>query len=319
MRWLEIKVDAKNGRIDELCALLESIGLDELIIEDNTDFESFLEASHEYWDYVDEALREEKRGLSRVKFYLSDDGSGLKRLSAAQKKLSEAGYELTITPVKDEDWETNWQQYYHPIEIGERLIVVPEWEEVPQHEGRAVLRLNPGLIFGTGNHPTTRMCLKEVEKIASKDVNVLDLGCGSGILSIGALVLGAKSALGCDIDDKAPETALKNAALSGISGDKFRVIAGDALTDNALRALISQNKYELICANIVADVIIRLSPDIPTWLTPDGYFVCSGIIEGRQTEVIAAIKNSGLRIIETRHEEDWYAFTSCLPCLERRR
>jgi ribosomal protein L11 methyltransferase len=288
------------------------VGLDELIIEDNQDFESFLEESHEYWDYVDEALREEKRGLSRVKFYVSDDAEGQKRLKAAKKKLDASGYKLNIIPVKDEDWETNWQQYYHPIEIGERLLVVPEWEEVPEHEGRSILRLNPGLIFGTGNHATTRMCLKEVEKIASKDVNVLDLGCGSGILAIGALVLGAKSALGCDIDDKAPETALKNAALSGVTADKFCVIAGDALSSKSLRALISEKKYELICANIVADVIIKLAPDVPAWLTPDGYFVCSGIIEGRQDEVKAAIKNSGLRIIETRHEEDWYAFTSCL-------
>lgn len=313
MEWLEVTVEAGDGTIDEICGLLGSVGIDELIIEDGTDFENFLETNHEYWDYVDDELRAEKSGISRVKFYSSDDEEGLIQIKRAKEALGTA-YTVSVAGVKDEDWESNWQQYYKPIEIGERLIVVPEWEEIPDHGDRAVLRLNPGLIFGTGTHPTTRMCLMEIEKTAAPGVNVLDLGCGSGILSIGALVLGCESAFGCDIDPKAPDTALKNAELSGITGESFKVIAGDALSDSALRELIGEKKYGLICANIVSDVIIRLCRDIPAWLSPDGLFVCSGIIEGRQDEVKAAIKNSGLRIIETRHQEDWYAFTSCLPC-----
>ncbi len=316
MNWLEISVNAQSGNADELCEALNVMGFDELVIEDGADFESFLENNRGRWDYVDEAFRNEMRGRCRVKFYLSDDGEGRKKLASAKEELAAKGYEPVVTPVKDEDWETNWQRYYRPIEIGKRLLVVPEWEKVPEGTSRAVLRLNPGLIFGTGSHPTTRMCLLEIEKTVTKDVNVLDLGCGSGILSIGALVLGAKSAFGCDIDEKAPETALKNAALSGITGESFRAVAGDAISDKALRDEIGSKKYELILANIVADVVIKLTPDVPEWLAPGGIFVCSGIIEGRQDEVKAALKNSGLRIIETRREEDWYAFTSCLPCLE---
>ncbi len=313
MNWLEAAVDTKNGNTEDVCALLQRADIDELIIEDGSDFESFLEKNREYWDYVDDALREEKRGISRVRFYVTDDEAGRKKLSEAREILAGAGYDISVAEVRDEDWENNWQQYYRPIEIGERLVVVPEWEEVPETGGRAVLRLNPGLIFGTGSHPTTRMCLLEIEKAAAPHVKVLDLGCGSGILSIGALVLGCESALGCDIDEKAPETALRNAALSGIGPERFRVYAGDALHDKKLRAVIGGKKYELICANIVADVIIGLCPDITGWLSPDGIFVCSGIIEGRQEEVAEAIKKSGLRIIETRCEDDWYAFTSCLP------
>jgi len=157
------------------------------------------------------------------------------------------------------------------------------------------------------------MCLKELERHASPGKIVLDLGCGSGILAIAALLLGCDSAVGCDIDPKAPDTALKNAALSGVEPDRFRVYAGDVLKDQKLRRIISEAKYDLICANIVADVIIALAEDVPKWLSPSGLFVCSGIIEGRQDEVIAAITKSGLRIIETRHEADWYSFTSCLP------
>lgn len=316
MNWLEISVNALSGNADSLCDLLNDMGFEELVIEDGSEFEAFLENNRSRWDYVDEAFRAHMRDLCRVKFYVSDDDDGKARLKVAEEGLAAKGYEPIVTPVKDEDWESNWQQYYRPFEIGERLLVVPEWEKIPEGTQRAVLRLNPGLIFGTGSHPTTRMCLLEIEKTVKEDVNVLDLGCGSGILSIGALVLGAKSAFGCDIDEKAPDTAMKNADLSGVNDGRFSAAAGDALSDNALRKEISEKKYELILANIVADVIIKLTPDMPAWLTPDGFFVCSGIIEGRQDEVKKAIKESGLRIIETRHEDDWYAFTSCLPCSE---
>lgn len=313
MNWLEITVNAENGDIDGLCALLEDLGAGGLVIEDESDFESFLEKNREYWDYVDDDLRAEKRGVSRVKFYLADDDAGHGLLGIIREALIKAGLSLRAEPVRGEDWENNWQKYYRPMEIGEKLLVVPEWEETPPHEGRAVLRLNPGMIFGTGSHPTTRMCLKEIERSAAAGYKVLDLGCGSGILAIASLLLGCESAVGCDIDPKAPETAVKNAALSGIGEDKFRVYAGDILKDAPLRDVVGSKKYDLICANIVADVIIELTGDVPAWLAPRGLFICSGIIEGRQDEVEAAIKESGLRIIEARNEEDWYCFTACPP------
>ncbi len=302
MNWLEITVNAKNGGVEELCTILEDAGIGGLVIEDEADFESFLETNKEYWDYVDEELRDEKRGVSRVKFYVSDDSEGRAMLEEVGNLLSQKDLSVSIVPVRDEDWENNWQKYYKPIEIGERLIVVPEWEEIPERRERAVLRLNPGLIFGTGSHPTTQMCLKEIEKSAQKGAKVLDLGCGSGILAIAALLLGCESATGCDIDPKAPDTAAANAELNGIGSDTFKVYAGDVLKDEAFRSIISSKKYELVCANIVADVILALLPDVPGWLAPDGIFICSGIIEGRQNEVKEAIKKSGLRIIEARHE-----------------
>ena len=315
MNWLEITVDAKNGGVEELCAILEEAGIGGLVIEDESDFESFLETNREYWDYVDEELRDEKRGISRVKFYVSDDMEGRALLEEAGKLLSQSDYSAAVVPVRDEDWENNWQKYYKPIEIGERLLVVPEWEQIPDLGDRAALRLNPGLIFGTGSHPTTQMCLKEIEKSARKGTKVLDLGCGSGILAIAALLLGCENATGCDIDPKAPDTAAANAMLNGIDGERFKVYAGDVLKDEAFRGIIGSKKYELVCANIVADVILALLPDVSKWLAPEGTFVCSGIIEGRQSEVEEAIKNSGLRIIEAHHEDDWYCFSACLACV----
>lgn len=315
MNWLEVTVNAGKGDIDGLCTLLEELGAGGLVIEDESDFESFLEKNREYWDYVDEDLRAGKIGVSRVKFYLPGDEEGRARLGEIREGIDKAGFSVSVAELRDEDWANNWQKYYRPMEVGERLIVVPEWEAAPVHEGRAVLRLNPGMIFGTGSHPTTRMCLKEIEKSAAPGHKVLDLGCGSGILAIASLVLGCESALGCDIDPKAPDTARKNAALNGLGEDRFTVYSGDALKEGRLRSIIGSGKYDLICANIVADVIIALSNDVTRWLAPEGLFICSGIIEGRQDEVKAAIVRSGLRIIETRNEEDWYCFTACLPCL----
>ena len=316
MNWLEITVDAKENGVEALEALLEDAGVSGLVVEDEQDFESFLEGNKEYWDYVDEELREEKQGVSRVKFYVSHDEEGRARMKEIGDVLAREGYVPAFKIIRDEDWENNWQQYYKPMEIGEKLLVVPEWEKVPEGNTRAVLRLNPGLIFGTGSHPTTQMCLEELEISAGKGKKALDLGCGSGILAIAALLLGCDSAVGCDIDPKAPDTAAANASLNGIDGERFKVYAGDVIKDESFRKIIGGTRYELICANIVADVIIALTPDVPSWLTPDGLFICSGIIEGRQNEVKDAINKSGLRIIEARHEDDWYSFTACLPCIE---
>lgn len=185
-------------------------------------------------------------------------------------------------------------------------MIVPEWEEIPEN-GRTPLRLDPGLIFGTGSHPTTRMCLEEIEHHSPK--TVLDLGCGSGILGIASLLLGAEFAVGCDIDEKAQKVVMENAALNGIYEDKLSVYSGDVLSDNWLSEKIA-GKYDLVLANIVADVIIAMSPKVPQWLDKNGFFVCSGIIEGRQNEVKKAITEAGLEITGHRESEEWHCFTA---------
>ena len=210
--------------------------------------------------------------------------------------------------MQDSDWENNWRQYYQPIEIGEKLVVVPEWLETPD-DGRIPLRLDPGLIFGTGSHATTRMCLAALEHCAAPGKRVLDLGCGSGILGIGALLLGCDSVAGCDIDPKAPEVAEANAALNGLHADRFRVCAGDVLADAPMRASLGAG-YDLVLANIVSDVIIPLSGIVGEFLAPDGVFLCSGIIEGRQDEVAAALRRNGFAILEHFNEEEWHCYVA---------
>ena len=212
--------------------------------------------------------------------------------------------------VEDSDWENNWRDYYRPIAVGSKLVVVPEWEEIPEG-GRLALRLDPGLTFGTGSHATTRLCLQALENWAAPGKRVLDLGCGSGILGIGALILGCESCLGVDVDPKSPDVASDNAALNGLHEDRIRFLAGDLLADASLRRRLGTG-YDIVLANIVADVIIPLLPHVPAFLTPGGVYISSGIIDGRQEEVRRAIEDSGFRILSHSSEDGWHCFAAAL-------
>ncbi len=306
MEWLEVSIDAPDGDTEALCTLLEALGVEGLVIEDEQDIRRFLEESGRFWDAVDEEFLASRKGVSRVKFYLSADGEGEKAMEALRPSLAEAGYAPSCRRVRDEDWENNWKQYYRPMEVGKRLLILPEWEPTPEGGERVPLRLDPGLIFGTGAHPTTRMCLEAMEDLAPKAEKALDLGCGSGILAIAALLLGVKTALGCDVDEAAPRIAGENAALNGVE-DRLTVLAGDATADETLRSAIGGREYDLIFLNIVADVILRLLPDIPRWLRPGGTLIVSGVIDGREGEVAAALGSIGLAF-EQRRMGDWYSF-----------
>ena len=301
MQWLECTVPGGDDP-EGICNTLAELGVGGMSIENEQDFHDFLENNRACWDYVDEELEASFAGVSRVKFWLSQDEEGESVLAAVRG----AGFAVETRVIADEDWENNWKQYYKPLPIGEKLVVVPAWEETPE-DGRVPLRLDPGLIFGTGSHATTRMCLEAIESLAAPDKRVLDLGCGSGILSIGALVLGCKEAVGCDIDPKAPDVALSNAALNGIGEDRFRVYAGDVLSDRGMRASLGTG-FDIVLANIVADVIRPLAPLSRDFLAEGATFVTSGIIEGRQDEIEAALKAAGYRIEKHLCEEEWHCF-----------
>ena len=301
LEWIECAVRC-SGDTDSVCERLYALGVDGMSVEDEADFRSFLENNRAYWDYVDQELEQRFAGVSRVKFWLPNDDEGKKTLSAVRA----AGFSPETALIADEDWENNWKQYYRPLPIGKKLMVIPAWEEA-ETDGRLPLRLDPGLIFGTGSHATTRMCLEALEGLAAPGKRVLDLGCGSGILAIGALILGCDSAMGCDIDPKAPDVAMENAALNGIGPDRFRVFAGDILTDPGMRAALGKG-YEIVTANIVSDVIIPLAPLAVAFLAPGGAFLCSGIIDGREAEVEAALKKAGFTVSGHYSQEEWHCF-----------
>ena len=222
------------------------------------------------------------------------------------EEIKNAGLEFETNVVDDADWENNWKQYYKPLEIGDRLSVVPEWEET-ELIGRVPLRLDPGLMFGTGSHATTRMCLEALQNFGLEGKRVLDLGCGSGILGIGALVLGAGSCVGCDIDPKAPDVVMDNAALNGIGADRLKVYAGDIIGDATLRRSLGSG-YDIVLANIVSDVIIPLAPLVRPFMAQGAVFITSGIIDGRESDVATALRSAGFEIKKHLHEEEWHCY-----------
>ena len=306
MEWLEISVDAPSGDTESLCVLLEELGVSGLVIEDEADVRAFLRENGRYWDSLDEEFTAARKGVSRVKFYLSADKEGESALERMRPRLEAEGCEPSVRHIRDEDWENNWKQYYRPIRVGQRLLILPEWEPLPEGGDRLPLRLDPGLIFGTGAHPSTRMCLEALESLAPGVRKVLDLGCGSGILAIAALLLGAERAVGCDVDPAAPRIAGENAALNGVS-ERFTVLVGDAAEDAQLRRALGGREYGLVFMNIVADVILRLVPDVSRWLLPGGTLIVSGVIHGREREVAEALTRAGFRW-QSRQEGDWHSF-----------
>lgn len=314
MKWLALHIDTSPAGLQPVCDALSALGIDGLVIEDEGDFREFLEQNRQYWDYVDEELDRSMAGKCRVTFYVPDDEGGFTQVAAARIALAElkkrrpdcAPLIMTMDGVEDADWENNWKQFYKPMEIGERLLVVPEWEQA-QEDGRVKLVLNPGLTFGTGSHATTRLCLQALEQHIHGGEKVLDLGCGSGILSIAALLLGAKDAFACDIDDKCVGVAYENAALNGVGKEHYTVRAGDVLSDKRLQKEFGGD-YDVIVANIVADVIIALAPQVGKLLKKGGIFLCSGIIDDRAEEVREKLVEAGWTIEETRSSEGWFSY-----------
>ena len=314
MDWLELKIDTSHAGLDAVTDMLEQQGVTGVMIDDEADFQSFLENNRQYWDYVDDDLLAQKKGVSRVTFYLerNEDAYGTvaavrMAMSALKKDHPEyAPLLLTMADVADEDWENNWKQFYKPMEIGSRLLVVPEWEEAADPT-RVKLVLNPGLTFGTGSHATTRLCLQALDTHIHGGERVLDLGCGSGILSIAALLLGAKDAFACDIDDKCVGVAYENAALNGVGKEHYTVRAGDVLSDKRLQKEFGGD-YDVIVANIVADVIIALAPQLGKLLKKGGIFLCSGIFDDRADEVREKLVEAGWTIEETRSSEGWFSY-----------
>ena len=318
MNWAEISIQTTTEGIEIVTGFLMAHGVNQVMIEDAADFQNFLSDTTVYWDYVDEGLMEKMEHCdTKVKFYLTDtpDGyetlsqikSDLTRLPAAEEGIDLGPLTVEVVYKEQEEWETAWQKYYHPIEISDNLIIVPEWEKVDLKPGQKQLLLNPGMAFGTGGHNTTRLVLSMLDKLPVEGEKVLDMGCGSGILSIAALLLGAGAVTAVDIDPLAVKIAGENAELNGVQDERLAIIAGNVLTDDALADQLAAEPVDLILANIVADVLIGMAPLFVRCLKPGGDLIISGIITERAEEVLSVMREYGFAVADQQEENGWCA------------
>ncbi len=300
MDWTEISVEVKAAQIDEAAAIANMTVPYGIYIEDYSDLEAEVqEIAH--IDLIDEELLQKDRGIAKIHIYIDPEDNIEEAVQFLRERLTAAGIGHTInrSSVHEDDWLNNWRKFFKPMPIGEKLLINPSWYTDTDPEGRAVLNIDPGLAFGTGKHETTRLCLETLERYIKGGETVLDVGCGSGILGIAAVLLGAESAFGVDIDEVAVRTANENAVLNHV-GDRFSAIAGD-LVDKV------QGKYDIVVANIVADAIIALSASVKAFMKPDSVYIVSGIIDTRADDVRNAVRDS-FEIAEEITMGGWYCF-----------
>lgn len=311
MEWFEINIETTHEATEAIGGVLISCGVSCWAINDKSDLTEFMENNRELWDYVDESLLNGGSSV-KVQVYLPDNQQGRDTLvmlkdAIRQYKLSESeldtgSLEITVGSVNEEDWANTWKKYFHPLEIGNRLTVRPSWEEYDNRDERTVLTIDPGSAFGTGGHATTKLCLETLDSIDCSGKQVLDVGCGSGILAVASLLFGAEHALGVDIDlnsvNVAIATAKENNVLDRCEFRQADLVAG------------VNGKYDIITANIVADIVIRLTPSIPELLAADGVYIVSGIIDERRQDVEDCLIKYGFKIEKVRAQDGWVAIAA---------
>ncbi len=304
MDWMEVCLTVPCAEADKAAAIAHMVVPYGLYIEDYSDLE---EGAREiaHIDLIDEDLLKRDRTQAIIHLYVSPEGNPAEAVAFLQERLKEAAipFQVLTQAVREADWANNWKQFFKPLPIGQKLLICPTWETVDHADGRAVLTIDPGMAFGTGGHDTTRLVLETLESCITPQTAFLDVGCGSGILSMAALLLGAETAVGVDIDPLAVKTAQENGAREGMTPPRYTIMQGD-LTKGIT------GQYDVIAANIVADAIIALSPSIPAYLKPGGVYVTSGIIDTREADVQAALHACGFTVCDRREQGGWV----CLVC-----
>ena len=299
MDWTDVTVTVPRKQAELAAAIASMVVTGGVYVEDYGDLEEMVrEIAH--IDLIDEDLLKKDRANAVVHVYISPEENPAEALGFLRERFSAAGipFSLGDRAVREEDWATNWKQYFHPQPVGKKLLICPSWEDPGDVGDRAVLTLDPGMAFGTGEHATTRLMLEAMEEVITPDTHVLDVGCGSGILSMAALLLGAKSAVGVDIDPVAVKTAVENGERVGMTAPRYEMRLGN-LADAV------EGTFQVVVANIVADAICALSPDVPRFLSDDGVYLVSGIIDTREQDVQKALAACGFRVVDRKESGGW--------------
>ncbi|HOW23690.1 MAG TPA: 50S ribosomal protein L11 methyltransferase [Sedimentibacter sp.] len=323
MNWTEVSIYTTTNGIEIINGALLKLNINDAVIEDAGVYEDFLSDETLNWDYFDESIAKMKDIESCIKVYLADNDQGrekLRRIYDFIENLNKDNMDIDLGSLRvetktlnDEDWANNWKQYFKPFAVADKIVIKPSWEDYEDPtDGKIILEIDPGMSFGTGQHHTTRLCIEQIIKHLEKDISVLDLGCGSGILSIAALLLGAKECVGVDIDENSVRIAKENALLNNICGDRFTVYLGDVTEDEALRDKIGYNKYDMIAINIIAQIIMGMSHTFPKFLKKGGLVIASGIISKFKQDVIDNFESLGFQIIEVNQSDEWVSITAKL-------
>ena len=318
MLWTQLLVYVNDPAVEVLCHHLSQMGVNGFEIVSKQDFEQFLTGTTTYWDYVDNKLTELLHTQTHIKIYFAQNRSGdqslaqvkdfLQGLSKNDQDNLYGSLETKEFPVDEADFENNWKEYFKPFEVGNRFVIKPTWEDYSPGADKLVIELDPGLCFGTGTHATTKLCLQSLEKHLTPGQNLLDLGSGSGILSVGAGLLGASFITAVDIDENSTRITKENLQKNNIPAENYAAFTGNILNDQALMQAVTGKKYQFIVANIVADVIIAFKEIFEELMDENAKLVVSGIIGDRAKEVLEHLTAAGFKLVEETSLEDWVAF-----------
>ncbi|MCL2189357.1 MAG: 50S ribosomal protein L11 methyltransferase [Defluviitaleaceae bacterium] len=316
MKWTKVSIATRSEETDIVSDLLLSCGISGVEIVDPREFDGFLLQDKKSWDYVDASLLEKQRlGSAYIIFYLAHGEDGSRALEEIKAQLLSHVPMLTLAfsveHVNDEDWLDEWKKHFAPIRAG-KVGIVPAWDrQALSPPAEIVFTLDPGSAFGTGQHATTFLCVEALQERLTKGQALLDAGCGSGILAVIGLLLGASDVVACDIDPSAITATHHHVALNGVDSACLQVLHGNIITDAHMADALHGRSFDVIAANIVADVIIPLLPTVAQLLAPNGFFITSGIIDDRAEEVLIAMQANGLRVISNKALEGWH----CLVCV----
>ena len=315
LKWNKYTLKTTTQATDLVSGMLMELGIDGIEIKDNVPL-SEADKKRMFIDFLPELPEDE--GIAYISFYMEEMDDDTQKLEEIQNGLEELKTfvdvgECTIEKgeTEDKDWINNWKQFFKSFTVDD-IVIKPTWEDMKaEYEGKTVIEIDPGIAFGTGMHETTQLCIRQLEKYVNKDTKLLDIGCGSGILSIVSLKLGAKSAVGIDIDENAITATYENLEVNHIEKDVCKVYAGNILEDNKLEKEVGYDEYDVVAANILADVLIPMAEIVPKYLKKGGYFITSGIIDMKEEEVVKAISdNPAFEIVEVTRQNDWSSVTA---------
>jgi len=312
MQWIKASIETTSPGVETVTAILMSCGINGVEIIDSKERAQYFADTTRTWDYADESLMVADSDWAYVVFYVTDNEAGQQLLATVKESLAQfvntdiGALTVRVESANDKTWLHEWKKHFKPLRLG-RVVVVPEWETFAPQADDIIFTIDPGSAFGTGQHQTTQLCINALQKWVNKDDNVLDIGCGSGILSIISLLLGAQHVCAIDVDPAGAITATKkNAELNPIDLNRINVIAGDVLSQAEIREEVAAIKYNVVVANIVADVIIPLVPHARQFAQPGGIFIASGIISERLADVLEAYAQDGITVLAQEELEGWH-------------